>query len=62
MSHEECAHSRRLQNAKHLGDDHVRVLDLLQDADLHVIDHQRHPLRIACVFERLRNVEAVDDT
>jgi hypothetical protein len=51
-----------LQNAKHLGDDHVRVLDLLQDADLHVIDHQRHPLRIACVFERLRNVEAVDDT
>ncbi|SHN68656.1 ABC-type tungstate transport system, substrate-binding protein [Bradyrhizobium erythrophlei] len=38
----------------------MRVLDLLQDADLHVIDHQRHPLRIACIFERLRNVQAVD--
>ena len=35
---------------------HIRF----QDADLHVIDHQRHPLRIACIFERLRNVQAVD--
>jgi hypothetical protein len=37
-----------------------RLLDLLQDTDLHVVDDQCCPLRIADFFESLGDVEALD--
>jgi hypothetical protein len=38
----------------------LRVFDLTQNADLHVVNKQRDPLRIAHLFERLRYAQSED--
>jgi len=55
MAREQDPHSRfarRMQYLPHFGDDAFSVLDLRYDANLHVIDEERHVCRIADFRER----------
>jgi hypothetical protein len=48
--------SRRLEHAPNVLDDPVALGNLLQDADLHVVDEQCGAARITRLFERLRDL------
>jgi hypothetical protein len=56
--HAQAGAARGLQHARDPRRHHFGSLELADDADLHVIDHQRQLRRIADILERLRHRDA----
>src|SRR5262249_61973667 len=62
MSGKEHPHSsiaRRAEHFDNLCGNSLRVFELTRNSNLHVIDEQSDPLRIAHLFQRLRDANAV---
>ena len=57
-SHPHARRARRFQRDASALDDLCRAGDLAADADLHVVDHQRHAARIAPLRQAGRDLDA----
>ena len=62
MTHEEDAHARFTGSLEHLCDRRLEgpgILDLAEDADLHVVDDEGQVLGVAGLFQGLGHGEAI---
>jgi hypothetical protein len=62
MPRKEHPHSSVASGAQHFENllrDLLRVFDLTQNSDLHIVNEQRDPIAVANLFERLRDPNIV---